>query len=320
MALRNASASLLRQQATSSSSSSSSSAAIAYTSRSFSRSAASSSSVPPRNILHPPGAETHLSLGQYQLNRYDEHYRQTLAPSLLYMTYDPEWSKMNASEKLAVEATSHTKREWDPASPYSKNRPQRPPKGLRSLQPGPMVPDFEDPTKDLVALDRIVISAFCKEAIVSKHALLPLVAQLRAITGVSPKGSFANPAMGQDARGAAQGSAKGSGYIQIIRARSGAASFKLRPGMPVGVQAVLPRPLAMNFLEVLITFVLPRLRTFQGFLLPPASQPPGSPAAMSGVVSLGLGPDAMGNFPQTEINWDAYPNRAMGFQVSQTRP
>lgn len=274
--------------------------------------------VPARNVLAPPLASSSaspISIGPTQLNRYEEHYRQTLAPSLLYMTYDPEWEQMNASEKLNVASTSDSKRDWDLSSPYTKNRPARPPRGARNLQPGPMKPNFANPAKDLVTLDRIVLTSFCKEAISNKHHLLPLIAQFRAITGLSPKGSWADPSMGLDEQDAAQGAQRGRGHISILRAKSNAASFKIRPGMAVGVQAVLPRPVALEFLETLVTFVLPRLRTFQGFVLPPAGQPTGSPAATSGVVSLGMGPSAMGSFPQTEINWDAYPHKALGFQI-----
>ncbi|PWN26499.1 ribosomal protein L5 [Jaminaea rosea] len=290
--------------------------------------ASPSSLVPPRNILHPSPSTsnstassahsplTHLTVGPTQLNRYEEHYRRTLAPSLLYMTHDPEWSKLTASEKLAAAPTSDSVRRWDPSNPYAKNRPARPPRGARTLQPGPVKPNFEDPTKDLVALDRVVLTAFCEDAISSKHALLPLVAQFRAITGLTPRGSWADPASGLDHKDATTTHLnKAQGHISILRAKSGVASFKIRPGMPVGVQAVLPRPVAMDFLDVLVTFVLPRMRTFQGFLLPPSSQPEGSPAAMSGVVSLGMRPEAMGYFPQTEVNWDAYSNRGIGFQI-----
>lgn len=273
--------------------------------------------VPPRNVLTNPEVDPPIVLGPTQLSRYEEHYRETVAPSLLYMTYDPDWTSLNASERLAVASTSKTTREWDLNSPYSKNRPARPARGVRNLQPGAMQPNFDDPTKDLVQLDRVVLTSFCREALGNKHALLPLMTQIRNITGISPKGSFADPSQGIDKPGAHAPDSKGRGHINVIRTSARAASFKVRPGVPVGVQAVLPRPLAYNFLEVLVTFVLPRLRTFPGFLLPPASQPPGSAAAMSGVVSVGLGPDALPLFPQLEVNWDAYPNRSLGFQVSR---
>lgn len=285
--------------------------------RSFATSSrCASTGVAPRNVLTNPEIEPPLVLGPTQMNRYEEHYRNTLAPSLLYMTYDPDWTSLNASERLSVASTSKTQREWDPSSPYSKNRPSRPARGVRNLQPGGMQPNFQDPTKDLVQLDRLVLTSFCKEAMTNKHALLPLITQVRNITGISPKGSFADPSQGIDKPDSDNlADNKGRGHVSVIRTTPRAASFKIRAGVPIGVQAVLPRPLAYNFMEVLINFVLPKLRTFPGFLLPPASQPPGSAAAMSGVVSVGLGPEAMSLFPQLEINWDAYPNRGLGFQL-----
>lgn len=274
--------------------------------------------VPPRNVLHNPEEDPDVYIGPLQMNRYDEHYRNTLAPSLLYMTYDPEWASLNSSERRATGSSDRVIRHWDPNSPYSKNRPLRPAKGQRNLQPGPRAPDFVDPTKDLVQLDKLVISSFCKEAVANKNALLPLITQMRNITGVSPRGSHADPIQGLiDKPGGAK--APSRGHIGVVRTSSRSASFKVREGVPIGVRAVLPRPLAYNFIEVLVTFVLPRLRQFPGFMLPPASQPVATPAEMSGAVSVGLGPEAMPLFPQLEINWDAYPNKALGLQVSDKR-
>ena len=103
--------------------------------------------------------------------------------------------------------------------------------------------------------------------------------------------------------------------MQVLRAKKGVASFKLRPGMPIGAQAVLYGDAAYEFIDVLTTFVLPRLRGFAGLPLPPASQPLLSPAAVSGVVSFGMGPEAMPLFPQVEVNLDQYPGRRYGFQI-----
>ena len=85
--------------------------------------------------------------------------------------------------------------------------------------------------------------------------------------------------------------------------------------MPVGVKAVTYGDAAYEFIESLTTFVLPRLRGFAGLSLPPSTQPLLSPAAVSGVVSFGMGPEAMPLFPQVEINMDQYPGRRYGFQV-----
>lgn len=238
-----------------------------------------------------------VEVGQMQLNRLEEHYNSTLVRDLLYMNYHHP-SQHNAEQ----DTQTPSGREWDLTSPYSKNRPSRPNRGNRMDQPSA--------TDDVVKLERIVITAFCKEAIINKNALIPLLAQMRAITGKPVLGSLADPnAFRLDA-------VPKHGHIEIVRSKSGIASFKLRAGMPIGVKTVLPSKPAYEFLEILTTFVLPRLRSFNGFLLPPSSQPSASPAATCGVVSLGMKPDAMSLFPQTEVNWDAYPSKSVGFQVS----
>ena len=136
---------------------------------------------------------------------------------------------------------------------------------------------------------------------------------MRAITGLPVLGSLADPAAGSSPETA--GPSACYGYLQVLRAKQGAASFRLRAGMPVGVQAVMYDDVAYEFIETLTTFVLPRLRGFAGLPLPPATQPLLSPAAVSGVVTFGMGPEAMPLFPQVEVNLDQYPGRRYGFQV-----
>lgn len=255
-------------------------------------------------------------IGPTQLNRYQEHYRNTLSTDLLYMTFDAavnldpalpassEASPASATNPASAGDLIDRNRSWDTSDPYTINRPQRPARGNRRLQPltKPLSPT--NTINEIPKLDKIIITSFSKDAIANKHALVPLIAQMRAITGLSVEGSLSDPS-----------ASVGRGQIEIVRAKSGVASFKLRPGMPVGVKATLPGPVAHEFLEVLTTFVLPRLRSFGGFPLPPASQPSASPAAMSGVVSLGMGPEAIPLFPQIEINLDQYPNKPLGFQI-----
>ena len=166
---------------------------------------------------------------------------------------------------------------------------------------------------DIPRIDRIIFTAFCREAITNKQALLPLLGQMRAITGLPVLGSLADPAAGSSPETA--GPSACYGYLQVLRAKQGAASFRLRAGMPVGVQAVMYDDVAYEFIETLTTFVLPRLRGFAGLPLPPATQPLLSPAAVSGVVTFGMGPEAMPLFPQVEVNLDQYPGRRYGFQV-----
>jgi large subunit ribosomal protein L5 len=62
-----------------------------------------------------------------------------------------------------------------------------------------------------------------------------------------------------------------------------------------------------DFLETLVEFVLPRLREFPGLVLPGSASNLQTPSGVSGVVSFGLPPEAMGLFPETEVNLDSYP-------------
>ncbi|THH07588.1 hypothetical protein EW146_g9268, partial [Bondarzewia mesenterica] len=80
-----------------------------------------------------------------------------------------------------------------------------------------------------------------------------------------------------------------------------------RPGLPLGVKVEMKGPKMYEFLGTLTEFVLPRLREFPGIIMPAASQTMHSPSGVSGVVSFGLPPEAMGHFPQIEVNLDAYP-------------
>lgn len=300
------------------SSSSSPSSPTASSSRMLSTGTAKS----PRTSLRPHP----VIIGPTQLNRYQEHYRNTLSTDLLYMTFDPatnlepalppssSTSPSSATNPASAGDVIDRQRSWDASDPYTVNRPQRPARGNRRLQPLTKPLSLHNTLNEIPRLEKIILTCFSKDAIANKHALVPLIAQMRAITGLSVQGSSSDPSLVASTT-TSSGMNSTRGHIEIIRAKSGVASFKLRPGMPVGVKAVLPGPVALDFLEVLTTFVLPRLRSFAGFPLPPASQPPASPAAMSGVVSLGMQPEAIPLFPQIEINLDQYPNRPLGFQI-----
>lgn len=244
-----------------------------------------------------------------QQSRLREHYERTLAADMLYMMYDP---LPETKEEHHLHGKDRVRR-WEGESPYLANRSARPQRGNRPLLPlARPLQESRHIEHDIPRLERVVMTAFCRDAITNKQALLPLLGQLRAITGLPVLGSLADPTVGNSPDSAKLARL---GYIQVLRAKKGVASFKLRPDMPVGAQAVLFGDAAYEFLEVLTTFVLPRLRNFAGLQLPPASQPLLSPAAVSGVVSFGMGPEAMPLFPQVEVNLDQYPGRRHGFQV-----
>jgi large subunit ribosomal protein L5 len=258
---------------------------------------------PSQSVAAPQRA---IEVGPTQQSRYEEHYNNTLSRDLLYMTYDHAIeSQLRDPEAKLAAAQRPVSRGWDPTSPYVKNRPLRAPRGNRPVMPSAL--NYADET---VELERIVISSFSKDAITNKQALIPLLAVMRAITGRPIIEAQADPAVA-----ALNNKLPKHGYVQLIRAKSNVASFKIRKGIPVGVKAVLPKKAAYQFLEILSTFVLPRMRGFNGFLLPPPSQGSHHASATTGVVSLGMEPEAFGLFPQTEVNWDNYPGRIPGFQI-----
>jgi large subunit ribosomal protein L5 len=130
-----------------------------------------------------------------------------------------------------------------------------------------------------------------REAVSSRSNLLGAIAAFRALSGENPSG----------------GGWESSEGIQIVKAKTTAHKWKVRPGIPLAVKVDLKGPKMYEFLGTLIEFVIPRLREFPGIVLPPPSLSMATPSGVSGVVSFGLPPEAMGLFPQIEMNMDMYP-------------
>lgn len=84
---------------------------------------------------------------------------------------------------------------------------------------------------------KIVVNVGAKEALDDKKVLDAISTQIAAITGQKP---------------------------QIRVARKSIAAFKLREGQPIGVSVTLRGTRMYDFLEKLVTIVLPRVRDFHG--------------------------------------------------------
>jgi large subunit ribosomal protein L5 len=177
---------------------------------------------------------------------------------------------------------------FDPSDPYTKNR-YNPPVGGSQLGKKPPPPSSPE---NVIRLEKISVQTMVKEAIASRSNLLGAIMTMRALTGESYKAG---------GRHAVEG-------IQIIKGKKSVGGW-IRPGIPVGVKVDLKGQSMYDFLGTLVEFVLPRLRDFNGVVLPPQSSSVNSPSAVSGVVSFGLPPNAMGFFPQIEVNVDAYPKQ-----------
>jgi len=254
------------------------------------RSASSSSSSPSSSSPAPPSTEhlANVSYGDTARSRIQDHYTQSLSHDLLYLLYNHQIHSSSTSLPNPLSRAPI----WSPNNPYAENRAPPRPKGNRYLVPNP---SYVSP-QSLPRLESIVVESMSKTALAGKSNLLPLLMAFEAVTGEPP----------QSKHPGAYGPGSGQGLV-ITRSTKKSASFKIRAGAPTGVKVELKGQPMYTFLETLVDFVLPRLKTFQGIPLPPASQPRQSTSATSGVVSFGLPPEAMGLFPQIEINLDQYP-------------
>lgn len=232
-----------------------------------------------------------IRLGQTRPSRYGEHYNQTLASDMLYMTYN---HRSAAAFDAAAERAAARAGDAPPlVTGYEANRPVQNPRGGRPQQPvnRAISPDL------VPRLESITIHTMVKEAIGTKQALLNAIMALRAVSGESQRGG-----------------GRSSSGVEVLRARKGAASWKLRKGMPIATKVEIKGEPMYDFIQSLVDFVLPRVRDYPGVKLPNASASRNSPSALSGTVAMGLPAAAMGLFPQIEASLDSYP-RLHGFDV-----
>ncbi|GAA5889904.1 hypothetical protein JCM6882_004361 [Rhodosporidiobolus microsporus] len=265
--------------------------------RSASTSSSSSSSSPSSSSPAPPSppssssaaALSNVTYGQTARSRIQDHFDSSLSHDLLYLLYSHQ---THASADALPNPLSRSP-VWSPVNPYAGGRAAPPrPKGNRYIVPNP---SYTSP-QSLPQLESIVVESMTKTALAGKSNLLPLIMAFQAITGEPPQTKTPGP----------YGPGSGQGLV-ITRSTKKSASFKIRAGAPTGVKVELKGEPMYNFLETLSDFVLPRLKTFNGIPLPPASHPRQSMSSTSGVVSFGLPPEAMGLFPQIEVNLDQYP-------------
>jgi len=210
--------------------------------------------------------------------RLSDHYYTTLQDDLMYLTYKHESGPRPPPRQIRLT--------YDPNDPYTKNR-FNPPIGGSQLGKKPSPPTTAD---NIIRLEKISIHSMVKEAISSRSNLLGAIMAFRALTGETKGGGGRHTAEG----------------VQIVKGLKTVGGW-VRPGIPLGVKVDLKGPKMYDFLGTLVEFVLPRLRDFPGIIMPPASASQNSLNAVSGVVSFGLPPAAMGLFPQIEVNLDSYP-------------
>lgn len=230
--------------------------------------------IPPVNIL----------VRDTRICRLQDHYNNTLRDDLMYMTYVHE-SKPRVSRPIRLK--------YDPENPYSKYR-DNPPVGGNQLgkKPAPVTT-----AENVVKLEKICLHTMHKGALTNRSNLLGLIMAYRALSGDTEHG----------------GGWKSTAGVELVRGKKNVQGW-VRRGLPVGVKVELKGEKMYDFLGSLVQFVLPRLREFNGVVLPPASISLNTPAGVSGAVSIGLPPEAMSFFPQIEVNQDTY-TRMYGMHI-----
>ncbi|KAG6335619.1 hypothetical protein ID866_3476 [Astraeus odoratus] len=217
--------------------------------------------------------------------RLRDHYYATLQDDLMYMTYVHESGPRPTPRQIRLR--------FDPSDPYSKNR-RNLPVGGNQLGKKPAAVSSPD---NVVQLDRIVLHTMQKDAVNNRSGLVGAIAAFRALSGETENGGGRSSRTG----------------VEIVRGKKSVSGW-VRPGIPLGCKVTLKGPKMFDFIATLTEFVLPRLREFNGIVLPPASSNMRTPSGVAGVVSLGLPPEAMGLFPQIEVNLDSYP-KPIGFHI-----
>ncbi|KAF7304558.1 60S ribosomal protein L7 [Mycena chlorophos] len=215
---------------------------------------------------------------QFSPNRLEDYYYSAVQGNAMYMTYIHEAGPRPPPR--------HIRLTHDPENPYSKYR-ANPPVG--GNQRGRLPPPADTP-ENVIRLDKIVVHSFLKQAVASRSNLLGLVMAMPQLTGETVK----------------QAGRHKVGGVEVVYGKKSVGGW-IRPNIPVGTKVELKGAPMYDFLAQLVEFVLPRLKDFPGVMLPPPSASEQSPSAVSGVVTMGLDPQALAFFPQIEVNVDSYP-------------
>ncbi|KAJ2342740.1 ribosomal protein, partial [Coemansia sp. RSA 2618] len=127
---------------------------------------------------------------------------------------------------------------------------------------------------------KITVHIRCREALNNKNHLLSALMALQVITGRR---------------------------AQLIRAKSDAAPWKLRKGMPIAAKVELEGDDMFEFLDKLIEVVLPRMKEYSGLRM--------SAGDGNGSFTMGFDDSVIGLFPEMEMVYDMFP-LVTGFTVN----
>ncbi|CAG7555587.1 ribosomal protein L5 domain-containing protein [Fusarium flagelliforme] len=207
--------------------------------------------------------------GPFNFPRLRHTYETTIAPDLITMTYQhiPPGTEVPVSNKGNL-------REWDGSSPYHKNRPRRGPRGGGSSRLGLVERPIE--WHNVPEIEAITINSFAPLSSQNKEYLHVCRAVIQAISGSFP---------------------------EVTRVKNGVVQWGVKKGDKTGCKVTLRGAQAYEFLDKLITLVLPKIKDWPGI--------EATTGDSAGNLAFGLQPAWMAYFPEIEFNYDMYPARLM---------
>ncbi|KHN95812.1 Ribosomal protein L5 [Metarhizium album ARSEF 1941] len=202
--------------------------------------------------------------GPFSFPRLKHTYDSTIAPDLLTMTYQhtPPGTAPVVSQK-------GTLRQWDGSSPYHKNRPARGPRGGGSSRLGILERNIN--WNNIPEIEAVTINSYAPNAAQNKEYLHVARAVVQAISGA---------------------------YPQVTTVKHHVIHWGVRKGDKAGSKVTLRGGAAYEFVDKLVTLVLPKIKDWPGIKA--------STGDDSGNLAFGMKPEWMAYFPEIEFNYDAY--------------
>ncbi|KAJ2782836.1 ribosomal protein [Coemansia javaensis] len=200
--------------------------------------------------------------------RLSQFYHNTLRDDLMVLQYTPPAVRARQEDQ-------HRAAQADDAPSESAPNPQR---RHKSKMPRPKVP--RSTAHNVPFVSKVTVHIRCREALHNKNHLLSALMALQVVTGKR---------------------------AQLIRAKSDAAAWKLRKGMPIAAKVDLEGDDMFEFLDKLIEVVLPRMKEYHGLRM--------SAGDGNGSFTLGFDDSVIGLFPEMEMVYDMFP-LVTGFSVN----
>ncbi|KAM0251485.1 hypothetical protein ACHAQJ_008153 [Trichoderma viride] len=207
--------------------------------------------------------------GPFSFPRLKHTYDSTIAPDLMTLTYNH-----TPPDATPVESQKGVLRQWDGSSPYHKNRPSRGPRGGGSSRLGILERDIA--WHNIPEIEAVTINSYAPLAADNKEYLHVARAVVQAISGQFP---------------------------DVTTVKHNVIHWGVRKGSKAGAKTTLRGGAAYDFVDKLVTLVLPKIKDWPGIKATSGDD--------AGNIAFGMNPAWMSYFPEIEFNYDMYPPKLM---------